>query len=300
MDSPIDIVHFEDEEYISRKPKVYDFICEYTCFLRGDTNKKNPYRDPDNFKACKKIYDMSKTIWGEKLPEIWCTDQLGFSAPSDKKQTIYGRYIEESKDKDRFEYVAKCIYDTRTIGGCFIWPKCKSVRKVSVYNLVRGGRKGESFLEDRADVALLEIKHFFEKYKEYGKTNYKEFICKYRSDESNSCWMIFDYTTHFFTLNEEEYEIMFEWLRKFNSFNSYCKWFFFNDVFVHNGKVVDIVGSDLDNKLVKYLTQPVTESIYNLSINDKKKMLDNVRYLVNARSQIIHKELNIPPGKTKL
>ena len=84
---------------------------------------------------------MSEKLWGEKLPETWGTDQLGFSAPTNRK-TIYSTYLEKSDDEDKFEFAVECIYDTRTIGGCFIWPKVKrGNRSVSEYNTVRGGHK---------------------------------------------------------------------------------------------------------------------------------------------------------------
>lgn len=81
----IEVVHFEDEKYISRRPKVEDFISEYTSFLKENGNRKNPYRDPDNCGTCSALYDMSEKLWGEKLPETWGTDQLGFSADAIRK-----------------------------------------------------------------------------------------------------------------------------------------------------------------------------------------------------------------------
>lgn len=286
----IEVVHFEDEKYISRRPKVEDFISEYTSFLKENGNRKNPYRDPDNCGTCSALYDMSEKLWGEKLPETWGTDQLGFSASTNRK-TIYSTYLEKSDDEDKFEFVAECIYDTRTIGGCFICPKVKrGNRSVSEYNTVRGGHKiserKKYFLEDRADVALLEIQNFFKKYNE--NKNYDEFITEYRNDKR---WMLFNYTSNY-PSNEEEYKIMFEWLASFGSFECYCKWFYFYNVFVvcedNVIRIIDIVNSDLQNDKFVYLTQPVTSSIYDLSADAIRKMLDNIRCLVNKRSNEIH------------
>lgn len=141
-----EILHYEDEEFISRRPKVKDFVQEYISYLKCESGRKDPYRDPDNYRRCRKIYEMSKSLWGDYLPDIWGTDQLGFSAPSDRR-TIYGKYLAESDDDDKYEFVAKCIYDTRTIGGCFIWPKVerKGIGKVSEYNKVRGEEREERF-----------------------------------------------------------------------------------------------------------------------------------------------------------
>lgn len=288
----IEVLHFEDEEFISRRPKVKNFVEEYVSYLKGELGKKNPYRDPDNYRKCREIYKMSKRIWGDYLPDVWGTDQLGFSAPSDRR-TIYGKYLDESDDYDKYEFVAKCIYDTRTIGGCFIWPKVKreGLGEVSEYNKVRGGsKKGKIFLEDRPDIALLEIQHFYEKYKTYGTNVYSEFISQYKADVLNKNWMIFDYTSNY-PSNNVEYEKMFIWLSKFEKFENYCKHFGFIGNFVvkecEDLKIVDIVKSDLPNEEYVFISQPVDYSIYDLQINEIRKMLDNVQRLVMERSREI-------------
>lgn len=298
----IEIIHFEDQEYIPRRSRVDDFVQEYTCYLasslKREQNKKNPYRDPDSGK-CKKIFELVEKIWGEKLPEKWGTDQLGFSAPTGKR-TIYGKYLDESTDHDKCEFVSKCIYNTRTIGGCFVWPKVKRIGlgEVSEYNTVRGGWKKESgttfYLEDRPDIAILEIKHFFEKYTEYGCIDFGDFIDKYHNDADNKKWMIFDYTSNY-PSNQDEYKEMFIWLTSFKTFEKYCEHFGFVGNFVikenEDLKIIDIVNSDIQEKKYIFLEHPVKDSIYNLSAGKIRKMLENVQCLVIERSRKIHLEI---------
>ena len=53
------------------------------------------------------------------------------------------------------EFLTKYVYTTRTLGGSFLWPESWH----RDYNMGRGNR---SYIEDRVDLTLLEIKHYFE------------------------------------------------------------------------------------------------------------------------------------------
>ena len=71
------------------------------------------------------------------------------------------RYLEMQKnksDKDTdavAEFLANYVYTTRTLGGSFLWPETLW----KDYNKSRGNG---NYIEDRVDLTLLEIKHYFE------------------------------------------------------------------------------------------------------------------------------------------
>ena len=59
------------------------------------------------------------------------------------------------KNKEAAQFLAEYVLTTRTLGGSFLWPKSLC----STYNKSRGIR---SYIEDRVDLTLLEIKHIYE------------------------------------------------------------------------------------------------------------------------------------------
>lgn len=88
------------------------------------------------------------------------SDQLGFTAiqgDSSKwdndKYPLY-RYLKLAKDKiAAAEFISRYVYDTRTLGGAFVWPTDGGYQ----YNRQRGVG---GYIEDRVDLTLLEVKSY--------------------------------------------------------------------------------------------------------------------------------------------
>lgn len=142
-----------------------DFYDKLASFLNAASwkNKKNLY-----FKANEAPYGMITVYYKDKKGEehhfTLHSDQLGFSAvPCTyfKQNYPLSRYLEMQKnksDKDPdaiAEFLANYVYTTRTIGGSFLWPETLHEQ----YNKHRGNG---SYIEDRVDLTLLEIKHIYE------------------------------------------------------------------------------------------------------------------------------------------
>lgn len=165
---------------------VYD-VCKSECKIYNDPdNKKNTdfYDKLANFLNASRISRKNNNIlsfeaneapygmitvyykdnYGNKQHFTVHSDQLGFSAVPwiyFRKNYPLSRYLEMQKnksDKDPdaiAEFLANYVYTTRTIGGSFLWPETLHEQ----YNKYRGIR---SYIEDRVDLTLLEIKHIYE------------------------------------------------------------------------------------------------------------------------------------------
>lgn len=142
-----------------------DFYDKLASFLNAASwkNKKNLY-----FKANEAPYGMITVYYKDKKGEehhfTIHSDQLGFSAVPCiyfKQNYPLSRYLEMQKnksDKDPdavADFLAGYVYTTRTLGGSFLWPESWH----RDYNMGRGNR---SYIEDRVDLTLLEIKHIYE------------------------------------------------------------------------------------------------------------------------------------------
>ncbi|WP_455268049.1 DUF6994 family protein [Ruminococcus sp.] len=241
------------------------FYRDLSNFLNAASwkNKKNLY-----FKANEAPYGMITVYYKDKKGEehhfTLHSDQLGFSAvPCTyfKQNYPLSRYLEMQKnksDKDPdaiAEFLANYVYTTRTIGGSFLWPETlwKS------YNPGRGCAK----IEDRVDLTLLEIKHYFE-YRELDDK--KKF--KYSGDILLRYYDNLDAQT---------------WFGFFDSFEDYVDFFLFNGFVKEinkNGKKeympINILTGDLN-----YETNTLKD------IKDEKQlkaMLDLVMRKVKTRS----------------
>lgn len=165
---------------------VYD-VCKSECKIYNDPdNKKNTdfYDKLANFLNASRISRKNNNIlsfeaneapygmitvyykdkYGNKQHFTVHSDQLGFSAVPwiyFRKNYPLSRYLEMQKnksDKDPdaiAEFLANYVYTTRTIGGSFLWPETLHEQ----YNKHRGNG---SYIEDRVDLTLLEIKHIYE------------------------------------------------------------------------------------------------------------------------------------------
>lgn len=203
------------------------------------------------------------------------SDQLGFSAVCLKyfrKNYPLSRYLEMQKNKldklknksdKKLETVAKFlseyVYTTRTLGGSFLWPE----DWYKGYNMERGNG---SYIEDRVDLILLEIKHIY----------------KFRELENQ---LIYG-KDYLFKRYKNQYAD--KWFGFFDSFEDYVDFFMFND-FVEdistNGKKEYMPINILTGKRFK-TDYPGYEmdTLKDIKEYKLKAMLERVRDMVEKRT----------------
>lgn len=153
------------------------------------------------------------TVYKDPKCEDYCftlhSDQLGFSAvPWIYFSTKYplSRYFEMQKNKSDKDpdaianFLTKYVYTTRTLGGSFLWPESW----YKAYNMNRGNGKNDNkdnnkdnnigYIEDRVDLTLLEIKHYFEYRELDDKKNFKysgDILFRYYDNLDAQTWFGF-------------------------------------------------------------------------------------------------------------
>lgn len=137
-----------------------EFYRELSNFLNAaNSHRKNKL----SFEAYETTDEMISVYYnkGKKNEKKYFSlqsDQLGFSAvPWIYFSTKYplSRYFEMQKNKEAAKFLTDYVLATRTLGGSFLWPETLW----STYNKSRGIR---SYIEDRVDLTLFEIKHIYE------------------------------------------------------------------------------------------------------------------------------------------
>ena len=145
------------------------------------------------------------------------SDQFGFSANENiydnkndrlKKQYPFVKYVKNYDGSDSL--VGETIWYTRTIGGSFLWPKVDQNGWRSLYNENRGVG---SYIEDRADLTLYEIKEFYDEY-------------AYKKDDSDFNRVI---NKGSILLNDDDAKYIYDWLSIFKNFKTYVDFFCFDD-----------------------------------------------------------------------
>lgn len=211
------------------------------------------------------------------------SDQLGFSAvPCIYFRNNYplSRYLEMQKNKlDKrknksnkatdavADFLAGYVYTTRTLGGSFLWPESW----YKAYNMSRGNG---SYIEDRVDLTLLEIKHIY----------------KFRELENQ---LIYG-KDHLFKQYKNQYAD--KWFGFFDSFEDYVDFFMFND-FVEdistNGKKEYMPINILTGKRFK-TDYPGYEmdTLKDIKEYKLKEMLERVRDMVAERTKKMEDLIN--------
>ena len=257
-----------------------EFYRELSNFLNASriSRKNNKIL---SFEANEAPYGMItvyyKDKYGNKQHFTVHSDQFGFSAVPCiyfRKNYPLSRYLEMQKnksDKDPdavAEFLANYVYTTRTLGGSFLWPEtlCKD------YNKSRGNG---NYIEDRVDLTLLEIKHYFE-YRDLDDK--KKF--KYSGD------ILFRYYDN---LDAQT------WFGFFDSFEDYVDFFMFND-FVDKDKQTKeytpiniLTGEAFETDYPGYKKDTLKE------IEDEKQlkeMLERVRDMVEKRTKKMEDLIN--------
>ncbi|WP_418825071.1 DUF6994 family protein [Ruminococcus sp.] len=255
-----------------------EFYRELSNFLNASriSRKNNKIL---SFEANEAPYGMItvyyKDKYGNKQHFTVHSDQFGFSAVPCiyfRKNYPLSRYLEMQKNKSdklknksdkKLETVAKFlseyVYTTRTLGGSFLWPE----DWYKGYNMERGNG---SYIEDRVDLTLLEIKHIY----------------KFRELENQ---LIYG-KDYLFKRYKNQYAD--KWFGFFDSFEDYVDFFMFND-FVEdistNGKKEYMPINILTGKRFK-TDYPGYEmdTLKDIKEYKLKAMLERVRDMVEKRT----------------
>lgn len=257
-----------------------EFYRELSNFLNASriSRKNNKIL---SFEANEAPYGMItvyyKDKYGNKQHFTVHSDQFGFSAVPCiyfRKNYPLSRYLEMQKnksDKDPdavAEFLANYVYTTRTLGGSFLWPE-------TLWKDYNKGRGNGNYIEDRVDLTLLEIKHYFE-YRDLDDK--KKF--KYSGD------ILFRYYDN---LDAQT------WFGFFDSFEDYVDFFMFND-FVDKDKQTKeytpiniLTGEAFETDYPGYKKDTLKE------IEDEKQlkeMLERVRDMVEKRTKKMEDLIN--------
>ena len=253
--------------------KINDFEEWKKCFIVNREINKNVYEDPDsnsenlykdlviflNAQEEKIIipekrfsYEFSEKPLGINVIKnceilfILKSDQLGFSAFNH----IYDRYIEKAEDENSArKQVCEWIYESRSIGGCFLWPMEKGDKgwiTNPFYNILRGRGR----MQDRVDMTLQDIKNCYEK-----------------ADNSwlrNQC---------------NKKENMKIWLDRFGTFNTYSKFFCF-EPFIEGTYIKNLNGGTIQNFFGKEHKRKFNE----YSFEELHDVLNNLNKWIKART----------------
>lgn len=224
------------------------------------------------------------------------SDQLGFSAVPwiyFRKNYPLSRYLEMQKNKlDKqknksdqdldavADFLTVYVYTTRTLGGSFLWPETlwkdynKSRGNGKIYKSDnKDNNKGNNigYIEDRVDLTLLEIKHYFEYRELDDKKNFKysgDILFRYYDNLDAQTWFGF-----------------------FDSFEDYVDFFMFND-FVYKDKQTKeytpiniLTGEPFEKDYLNY-EKDVLKGLEEYKL---KAMLDLVMRKVKTRSENMEK-----------
>ena len=302
-----ELVHRKYKDPDTEESRSYEFYEKLTKFLniqensskyqlKGKYTYKFNYTNPYGIEVREKSNDpRDKNKEIESGPIFYLkSDQFGFSRPSKEHKHPYDSYLEKSSYSETSKKnVAKWLYETRRLGGSFLWPMeqktCGIWDSNPEYNIRRGGtkfRKGGSYIEDRVDLTLLEIKQVMD----YIGFDHQEL-------EGNILWNC--------CLPEPN---MIKWLRHFGNFETYVKFFCFEDFVEKKSKnghtlyrPIDIVKSNLnknkkkDNKVTideDYYSRKERSdfSIYDKGHKDMETMFNNVNILITRRTKTMEKK----------
>lgn len=254
IEEPQGTCPYKDPDEVGNNPQFYSDITKFLTKQKGNYfDKELEFKEPT--KSRKKPGDRTITVQKDENDYLYLTsDQFGFSA---NKKGIYDEKNHKLNEKYPFvkyvknggvkSLVGDTIWNTRTIGGSFLWPKVEDNRGywVSTYNTERGVGKNpvhvddDFYIEDRVDLTLYETKEFYEAYIE--SKDYDS-VKKNMSKDS----LILRYC---------DSKEIFIWLSLFGTFENYVNFFCFND-FVNNidGKYYpkDIFsGESINNENIK-------------------------------------------------
>ena len=251
----------------------FSFVPPKNAKLTTDDEKN--LKDNDEYKIVVKQDD-------EELFRL-TSDQFGFSGNEGIYRQTYGHlkyplarinYLSKNESIDErnriLNKLINYVKNTRTLGSSFIWPtpkKSEGTRK-STYNMNRGVG---SYLEDRVDLTLCEIKEFYKCYAE--ALNKEELIDKMKSN---------------ILLKSADSNDIINWLSHFETFENYVNFFSFES-FVEMGEnnkyeVCNLLtGEKIESDKINRLKDATAEDI--------EQVLKNLQKWTKLRNQIMLKKI---------
>lgn len=282
----IDSAGAEDEKF-------YNDITEFLTISIGDSKYEVEGPEKSKYPFAIKFRDMDVPV-----DHIYLTsDQFGFSAPyggagknnkckkssswNGKRNYPYARYLsvncDDAKGADdlkKIEFVAWCIYETRTIGGSFLWPKVEiGGQYKSMYNMRRGER---NYIRDRVDITMYEIKCFYDVYSKLEEKNYENFKANFKAEGI----ILFN------SQGEDEKKAIYRWLSIFETFERYVEKLKFDD-FVIKKKGEYLIRDMASERALSPLDITKIKKIQNMDSGELKILLENVKECTKSRSEKI-------------
>lgn len=210
------------------------------------------------------------------------SDQLGFSAPQGKdfkrwdSRYPYGAYMNLGGD---IQFLVNVLWKTRSRGGSFLWPLCRVGRMwKSFYNTLRGVR---TYIEDRADLTLWEIRKFYEIWESLGGNEYCPNTCLSIKKKMRSIGGIL--------LSGPDYELICRWLMHFDTFEMFVEFFCFRDSFLENDEIINLInGKSLSEE---YVNKKMKREEKRINDIDNKEELKEI--LLRIQNQIVKRTNNM-------
>lgn len=268
----------------------YNFLTEFLRKRESESNYKNKYSfiPPKLAKLTsdseKKIKDNDKykivVKQNDELLFRLTSDQFGFSGDEYVYQQSYGHlkyplarinYLSQNESIDErnriLNKLINYVKNTRTLGGSFIWPTPKKSEgfRNSKYNMSRGVG---SYIEDRVDLTLLEIKHALDG--EYHKSQHKDDIL--------------------YTLYINNTDGIRTWLDHFETFEKFVDYFMFNN-FIENGMPLNILTGKAicEEEVKKYKNK--TCQIKNLKLSELLEMIERLENMIINRTCLMEEHI---------
>lgn len=306
------VKYYEKQDFESKVVEYFEYIIDNNPYIDPDIYMRNEgskfYQEMEKFLNIqnKNILENTKYKFqyqsnypdSIKYKELYLrTDQFGFSFNKTiacNSKYPYGNYfhmlinekMSREELREELKFIACCVNDTRTIGGCFVWPLVKTIKTYkktgkkkenwsSQFNRSRGIG---SYIEDSVDLTLFEIKMFYELYKEYGD-NYENIKTEMKNN-------------NFILLNYQDSKEIYEWLKYFCNFKNYVDYFCFQPFVNEKYNVIDITKATVkeDNK---YDFTYSNDILNKDTVKDYQKMFSKKRgRIVKLKKEKLEKMLN--------
>lgn len=276
------------KSYIVRLDSTYEDLKEWEkAFVLNDRLNEFVYMDPDNSSILlyqdlvqylniqeeelegllsgKYRYTVSFNPFGIRVEDdengVWFlkSDQLGFSAIGSVYQAFIDKADEDDKELAR-KNVSKWIFESRSIGGGFLWPmdyKDGNWICNPQYNKTRGRNP----IQDRVDMTLLDIRN---------------------------CFCEVDKSRLLYQFNKREH--MKKWLLHFgkgeDGFKKYIEFFSFSP-FIDEIDGFPKELSNIENKVTDFWDCRYTKSLSDYDFETLKAILSNLNFLIVTRSKLM-------------
>lgn len=209
----------------------------------------------------------------DKIELCLRSDLFGFSAPQIKTKDNRYPYNYYLNTIGKEETVADIIWNTRSLGGSFLWPVVKTNGELrSTFNMNRGVK---SYIYDRVDLTLFEIRVFYSFLKIFKHFEVIKNEMKHKG---------------FILLKGNDANAIYEWLKHFRTFQTYVEYFSFQD-FVKDKRrnIINIAN----NKILKYpQNKEKVPEIPDLSPKEIEYMLLNVNNKILKRTRTMVDVIN--------